>query len=93
MTNIHVCRSRACERAGSEATLCEIEELVSLVGVNTVNVKPSSCLGLCDQAPGVLIVSEDTKKEVAVGRVNCLESSAGIVLQATGREPNSRDQR
>ena len=61
MTEIFVCQAGSCRRGGSEAVLLEIEELANAVDEDC-QVKPSGCLGLCSNAPAVLVVKKNSKR-------------------------------
>ncbi|CAD7930307.1 unnamed protein product [Amoebophrya sp. A25] len=53
------------------------------VGSEDTVVRPSGCLGLCRQAPGVMVLREN-RRESAFMRVRDVESSARVVEYATG---------
>ena len=57
---IFVCQAGSCRREGSEAVLVEIEELANAVDEHC-RVNPSGCLGLCNVAPGVMVVKRGDK--------------------------------
>ena len=82
-----MCQAGSCRQAGSAAVLIEIEELAKSVG--GCPVETSGCLGLCDKAPGVAIVS-DTGCEYHPSIISP-EVSAVIVEKATGKRPDLED--
>jgi hypothetical protein len=84
---IHVCQAGPCRRAGGEAVLLEIEELVS--GAGGVSVLPSGCLGNCSEAPNALL--SDDSDERMFARLCDLAATAKVVERATGRPPSLED--
>ncbi|KAL7477570.1 hypothetical protein ACHAW6_003374 [Cyclotella cf. meneghiniana] len=75
-----VCQATTCRRHGGESVLKEIEELASLVG-NCV-VEETGCLGLCSQAPAVVVINGRCSKERAHVRINSFEASVKVVESA-----------
>jgi len=65
----------------------EIEELAK--GLGQCTVRPSGCLGNCNQAPNAIIVK--SRQESLCARIRDVERSAAVVQQATGRAPNMED--
>jgi hypothetical protein len=93
MTEIHVCQSGSCRMRGSEAVLAEIEELVGSVDEHC-RIRKSGCLGLCSQAPAAVVLKQDRRRmsrqgkaETYITRINTIEDSANVVMEATGRKP------
>lgn len=86
-TEVRVCQAGTCRRAGSEAVLKEIEELVT--GMGPCNVRPSGCLGNCSEAPNAVVVTRGRKS--LYSRLDCVEKSATLVQKATGQAPHSDD--
>ena len=66
----------------------EIEELAKTID-SKCNVQKSGCLGLCRQAPAVLVVKNNREYEHV--RVREVEKSAAIVEQAVGKAPRLDD--
>jgi hypothetical protein len=90
-TQILVCQAGSCRMRGSEAVLLEIEELARFVDENC-DVQGSGCLGLCSQAPGVVVLKKlrgkrQAGKEIIHTRIDSMEASAKVVLDATGKMP------
>ncbi|KAL7515788.1 hypothetical protein ACHAWX_000865 [Stephanocyclus meneghinianus] len=75
-----VCQAATCRHHGGESVLKEIEELASLVG-NCV-VEETGCLGLCSQAPAVVVINGRWSKERAHVRINSFEASVKVVESA-----------
>ena len=86
-SEILVCQAGACRRAGSEAVLQEIEELATGL---PCSVQSSGCLGACNQAPNVVIVSKGGNENLHT-RLDDLERSAAVVHVATGKAPRLDD--
>lgn len=84
---ILVCQAGSCRQAGSAAVLVEIEELAKSVG--GCRVEASGCLGLCDKAPGVAVLSD--KDCEYYPSIITPELSAVIVEKATGKRPDLND--
>ena len=94
MTQILVCQAGSCQRSGSETTLLEMEELVSIIDIEDCHVIKSGCLGLCNSAPGVAIIkrsfdSSTYNDEQFFTEVNCLDKSVEVVTAATGTKPDT----
>ena len=87
MPTVHVCHASSCLNRGSEAVLTEIEELANAAGVNCT-VKPSGCLGYCDQAPNALVQRRGS--ETVHVKIRSLEQSADVVRAAKGRRGTPR---
>ena len=66
-TCIHVCDDIGCIRAGGPELLTALRD--APVGPEA-SVVPSPCLGLCDQAPAVLVQSPPEGADVALGRAD-----------------------
>ncbi|CAD7955647.1 unnamed protein product [Amoebophrya sp. A120] len=82
--DILVCQAGSCRKAGSEATLIEIEELVSGSDAkNTCAVHQSGCLGLCSQAPGVVVV-KNRRNETPFTRLSTSDAIARMIEFAAG---------
>ena len=99
---LHVCDDIACRTRGARAITAELERRCGPAhhappdGAESVNVAeagwlPSPCLGLCDQAPAVLLtVAGADPVEAHVGAVTPAEAVAAVqtgVLPTRGRPP------
>jgi ferredoxin-NADP reductase len=86
--SVHVCMSGTCRLAGGEAVLAEIEELCATnaaVGVDTVTVEASGCLGNCSRAPNALLVrhgAHRVEEETMFERLHSLSDSEEVALSA-----------
>ena len=74
-TKVYVCQAGSCRRAGSEAVLLEIEELIQ--GTKGVCVEASGCLGLCSQAPNAMAVTDTS--ELMFTEIRDLSSTVALV--------------
>lgn len=81
---IFVCQAGTCRRHGGESVLTEIEELASLVG--NCAVEETGCLGLCSQAPAVVVRKDRWSKERAHLRINSFEASVKVVESASDQK-------
>lgn len=79
----------SCRQEGSQAVLLEIEELGQSVG--GCHVEASGCLGLCSKAPNAL-VEETGGRDVEFTRITTPQLSAEVILQATGKLPDLKDE-
>lgn len=66
--------------------MLEIEELASAVD-NGCSVKESGCLGHCNQAPAAVVVRKRHPRENYFTRIDSLEDSERVVVEATGKKP------
>ena len=82
-TKVYVCQAGSCRRAGSEAVLLEIEELIQ--GTKGVCVEASGCLGLCSQAPNAMTVTDTS--ELMFTELRDLSSTVALVERVNGSIP------
>ena len=80
---VYVCQAGSCRRAGSEAVLLEIEELIQ--GTKGVCVEASGCLGLCSQAPNAMTVTDTS--ELMFTELRDLSSTVALVERVNGSIP------
>ena len=83
ITKVYVCQAGSCRRAGSEAVLLEIEELIQ--GTKGVCVEASGCLGLCSQAPNAMTVTDTS--ELMFTELRDLSSTVALVERVNGSIP------
>ena len=104
---VHVCQASTCRSNGSEGVLVEIEELAALVNnsessSSPCSVKPSDCLGYCNQGPAALVVKTkkrqnnffSSKNEVSNTihvKIKSFDRSSSVVQSATGTKPPTED--
>ena len=82
-TKVYVCQAGSCRRAGSEAVLLEIEELIQ--GTEGVCVEASGCLGLCSQAPNAMAVTDTS--ELMFTEIRDLSCTVALVKRVSGSIP------
>ena len=83
-TKIYVCQAGSCRRAGSEAVLLEIEELIQGTKKG-VCVEASGCLGLCSQAPNAMAVTDTS--ELMFTEISDLSCTMALVKRVSGSIP------
>ena len=79
-----MCQAGSCRRAGSEAVLLEIEELIQGTKKG-VCVEASGCLGLCSQAPNAMAVTDTS--ELMFTEISDLSCTMALVKRVSGSIP------
>ena len=81
-----VCHAGTCRRAGAEAVLTEIEELVNASGGSDYcTVRQSGCLGYCSEAPNAVVRQKLPRSGTTVHmRLRSMEASAKVAERVTG---------
>lgn len=84
---IEVCHAGTCFNNGAEATLTEIEELITAVGgKKRCSVRQTGCLSQCRRGPAVLVTPRGGAPKVH-SRIRSLDASAKLVERAIGVRP------
>ena len=86
-SEVLVCHAGTCRRAGAEAVLAEIEELVNASGGSDYcTVRQSGCLGYCSEAPNAVVRQKRSGTSVHM-RLRSMEASAKVAERVTGSKP------
>jgi hypothetical protein len=83
-SEVLVCHAGTCRRAGAEAVLAEIEELVNASGGSDYcTVRQSGCLGYCSEAPNAVVRQKRSGNSVHM-RLRSMEATAKVAERVTG---------
>ena len=74
-----VCHAGTCRRAGAEAVLAGIEELVDASGGSGYcTVRQSGCLGYCSEAPNAVVRRKHSRSGTSVCLISAPQSRTSI---------------